>query len=154
MSNLTNIEIRDIPPEKVYIFPERLTQNEIGAKVDKLHTIANEQSDRTIYCMFDEVVMNQSIKFEVCFPVSHLNLKKYNLNDFRVLQREIAVCGEFDGEFTELSNCIKTLTEYANERDYDIVPPYRYLFIIHKKPLLSKQPPKFTMEIHIPLKKR
>lgn len=153
MFTLTNIEIRDVPPERVYVFPELLTQIEIGERVDKLHTIANEESDRTIYCLFDEVHMSSELKFEVCFPISHLDLKKYSKEDFRILEREVAVTGEFSGDFSKLSDCITQLTEFANEQGYAINPPYRYLFILHKKPLFSRHPPKFTMEIHIPLLK-
>lgn len=151
MYNLSNVQIKKIPPERVYTFPDRLTKEEIGEKVNKLHTIAKEDADRTIYCLFDEVVMNRDLKFEVCFPISHLDLSKYNIDDFKVLERGMAVCCEFDGDFSELSASISELTRYANDNGYTIQPPYRYLFILHKKPMFSKQPQKFTMEVHIPI---
>lgn len=151
---LSNISIQDIAPEKVYVFPQKLTKAEIGENVAKLHTIANEQADRTIYCLFDEVVMDQSLKFEVCFPVNHLDLKKYTIEDFKVIMREKSVCCDFSGDFANLTNIIGQLKDYAESHGYNIKPPYRYLFTLHKKPLFSKEPPKFSMAIQIPLEEK
>lgn len=151
MSRILNAKIIDSAPDRVYIFPQRLTQQEIGENVEKLHTIANEESDRTIICMFDELVMNKDLKFEVCFPITFLDLKKYNVNDFKIIPRSKVVSSEFSGDFSKLSEIIAQLTKFANDNGYNIVPPYRYLFTISKKTLLSKQNTKFTMEIQIPV---
>lgn len=152
MSRILNAQIIDSAPDRVYVFPQRLTKEEISENVEKLHTIANEEADRTIICMFDELVMSKDIKFEVCFPVTHLDLKKYSVDEFKVIPRSKVVSCEFSGDFTQLSDIIAQLTKYATDNGYDIIPPYRYLFTIHKKFLLSKQNPKFTMEIQIPVK--
>lgn len=151
MSALSNIEIIDVPPERVYVFPKKLTKSEIQDNVNKLHTIANEDADRTIYCLFDDVVMQTSTVFEVCFPVSHLDLKKYNVSDFKVIQREKVVSGVTNGDFSKLTEIISELTEYAKEQGFSIKPPYRYLFTLHKKPFFSTKPPEFSMHIHIPV---
>lgn len=148
---IDNIQIKDFIPEKVYVFPKKLTKEEINDNVSKLHTIANQEADRTIYCLFDEVVMDKAIKFEVCFPVNHLDLKKYKKSDFRVLQREKVVSAEFSGDFNKLTDTIAKLTEFANNEGFQVKPPYRYLFTLHKKPMFSKEPQQFTLEIQIPL---
>lgn len=150
---LTNLSIHDISPERVYVFPERLTRDEIKQNVSKLHTIANEQADRNIYCLFDEVAMDKALKFEVCFPVKHLDLNRYDKNDFKVLQRNTAVTCDFSGDFTELTTIIAQLKKHAEEQGYRIIPPYRFLFTIHKKSLFSTQAQKFSMQIHIPVEK-
>lgn len=148
---LSNISIQNIAPEKVYTFPEKLTKDEIAEKVAQLHTIANEQADRNIYCLFEEEVMDKSLKFEVCFPVTHLDLKKYKVEDFKVLLREKVVYCDFSGDFSNLTSIIAQMKEYATSHGYQIKPPYRFLFTLHKKPLFSKEAAKFTMAIHIPV---
>lgn len=152
MYQLVNKQIKDTSPEKVYVFPEKLTQPEINMNVSKLHIIANEDSDRTLYCLFDNFE-DKNRKFQVCFPLSHLDLKKYSLEDIQVLQRDKAVTAEYKGEFAYLSQAAHELIEYAKEAGYKVRPPYRYLFILHKKKLFSKKPQDFTMEIHLPVEK-
>lgn len=150
MSEIIVPRVKDVDPERVYVFPERLTKEEINKKVQKLHTIANEESDRTIYCLFDEIIPGTPVKYEVCFPVSHLDLKKYKLEDFKVIQRQNVVSCDFGGEVNDLLICIEKLTEFAEKEGYTLTKPFRFLFTLHKKPKFSAQPPKFTMEVQIP----
>lgn len=153
MSDTLEIELKQSAPERVYVFPERLTRDEIDGKVKTLHTIANEDANQTIYCLFDEIEPKDGMKYEVCFPVSHLDLKKYKKENFRVIQRETVVTCEFLGEIDKIRTNLSALVEYAEKNGYTPKPPFRFLFILHKKPLFSKQPPKFTMEIHVPVEK-
>lgn len=153
MFEFINLQIKDSAPERVYVFPERLTKNEIEKNVEHLHTIANEEADRTIFCFFDEIVEGQNIKFEVCFPISHLDFKKYDVKDFKVIERDRVVSGEFKGDFSDLRFPLEKLTEYAKTQGYNVKAPFRYLFILHKKPLLPKQPPKFTLEVQASVEK-
>lgn len=153
MFELTNLKIKDSAPDRVYVFPERLTKDEIEQNVKLLHTIANEESDRTIFCFFDEIISGQETKFEVCFPIAHLDFKKYNVNDFRIIERDRVASGEFKGDIEDLRFSLDRLGEYAKTQGYNVKAPFRYLFILHKKPLLSKQPQKFTLEIQASIEK-
>lgn len=149
MAALINPQIKDAPPERVYVFPEKLTKEEIESNVKKLHTIANEEADRNIYCLFD--YKNTPIKYQVCFPVTHLDMKKYKVDEFIVIPREKVASCNFNGDFDTLMETIALLTKYAQDNGHTVYFPYRFLFTLHKKPLLSKQPPKFTMQIQIPI---
>lgn len=150
MYELLNKQIKNTSPEKVYVFPEQLTQAEINENVKKLHVIANEDADRTLYCLFDDVD-NKNRKYQVCFPLSHLDLNKYDINDIKVLQRELAISAQYKGEFSELSEATAALVEYAKQQGHTVTFPYRYLFILHKKKAFSKKPQDFSMEIHLPI---
>lgn len=151
MSSLINVQIKDAPPERVYVFPRRLTRDEIESNVKELHTIANEEADRNIYCLFDELNSSTALKYEVCFPISHLDTKKYNVADFKIIPRDKVVSCDFNGDFNSLLENIKNLSHYAAQQGFEVKPPYRFLFTLHKRPLISIQPPKFTMEIQIPV---
>lgn len=156
MSNQLNIEIRDFEPEKVYVFPQLLTRAEILKKVKTVHTIANDEADREVYCLFDKLPSLDAetpMQYEVCFPVTHLNLKKYNIDDFRIFKRETIVTSPFSGDFEDLINSINVLIEHAENNGYKTVKPYRFLFILDKKTFLSNKPQKFRMEIQIPVEK-
>lgn len=152
MYELVNTKIMSTAPERVYIFPEMLTQAEIDTNVNKLHIIANEDSDRTLYCLFDDIE-NTNRKYQVCFPMTHLNLQKYSTDDITVLQRETAVTAEYRGEFPELSLAVAELVAFAEKQGYTVFTPYRYLFILHKKKAFSKKPQDFSMQIHLPVRK-
>lgn len=152
MFELVNKQIKDTAPEKVYIFPEKLTQEEIDQNVKTLHIIANEDSDRVLYCLFDDVE-NKNRKYQVCFPLTHLDFNKYKVEDIEVLQREKTVSAEYKGGFSELSDGLNELIQYAEAQGYAVTTPYRYLFILHKKKPFCKKPQEFSMEIHLPLKK-
>lgn len=148
MPNLIDPQIKDVDPDRVYVFPNKLTVPDIEKNVAKLHTIANDEADRTIYCLFDEVKTNN--EYEVCFPVTHLNLKKYDIDDFKVIQRcNVASC-KFDGNFDNLLNTVTQLSDYATEQGYTTHKPYRFLFILSKKAKFSKQQ-EFSLEIQIPV---
>lgn len=151
MSELLNVEIKKSLPERVYVFPQKLTTEEIRENVEKLHTIANEEADRTIYCLFDELGLGAETKFEVCFPVTHLDLKKYSVDDFKILPRHKVISAEFKADFSKLSEAMVQLKQHAESKGYKTYPPYTYLFILHKKSLIPLAPQKFTMEIHIPV---
>lgn len=151
MYELINKHIKNTAPEKVYVFPELLTHAEIDKNVRTLHVIANKDADRTLYCLFDDIE-NKNRKYQVCFPLSHLDFKKYDINDIKVLQREEAVSAIYKGEFDELSAATAELTAYAKENGYEVHTPFRYLFILHKKRTFSKKAQEFSMEIHLPVK--
>lgn len=156
MSTEFNFEIRDFDPEKVYVYPEILTRADILKKVKTIHTIANEDSERKVYCLFDKVpTLDTTIpmQYEVCFPTSYLNLKKYNLADFRVIQRESIVWSAFGGDYEDLVNTVIGMEKYAVDNGYQPVKPYRFLFLLDPKTFLSSKPQKFSMEIQIPIKK-
>lgn len=154
MSDALKIEVVNAAPERVYVFPEKLTRQEINEKVGALHTIANNEANQTIYCLFDDVAASPDMKYEVCFPHSHLDLKKYKETDFKVMPRELVVTCEFVGEIDKIRTNLNQLLDYAQKNGYEVKPPFRFLFILHKKPLFSKQPPKFTMEIQVPVKNK
>lgn len=113
--------------------------------------MAREESDRRLYCYFDEVTPNAPIKYEICYPHAHLNLKKYVYEDFKVIARhQIATC-EFDGNFDNLLNTVAQLQAFAKENGYSSKPPYSFKFYFHKKARFSKHKPKITMEVQVPI---
>lgn len=148
-----DIKIIDSAPEKVYVYPELLTRAQILEKARTLHTMANKESDRQIYCLFDELFTVSPMQYEVCFPVSYLDLKKYDKKDFRILSREVIAHCEFKGQFEDLLKTVDLLKEYSEKNGYKLKKPYRFLFTLDKKSFMSNKLQKFKMEIQIPIEK-
>lgn len=151
MSSLINPQIKVLPPERVYIYPDLLTKDEIYSRIQKLHNIARDESDRKIYLYFNK--SEQPIKYEICYPHSHLNLNKYEYEDFKVIERHtIATCG-FEGGFETLLSVVAELEEFVGKQGYSTKLPYSFHFDLHKKVRFSKKPPKFDLSIQIPIYK-
>ncbi len=149
MPSLITPIIKDADPERVYIFPNKLNLSEIDKNSQKLHAMANEESKSKIYCLFDK--LTPDTKYEICFPVSQLDLNKYELDDFKILKREIIVSCIFKSDFDQLKDALHQLQEYAILHGYTVKPPFRFLFTLEKKSKFSKIQD-FTLEIQLPIK--
>lgn len=151
MSNLINPQIKVLPPERVYIHQNQLTKDEIITRIQKLHIMARDESSRKIYFVFDK--SEQPIKYEVCFPHNHLNLKKYQYEDFKVIERHTVATCEFEGGFDNLLFVVTELEEFVAKQGYSTKPPYSFNFALHKKTRFSKKMPKSDLSIQIPIYK-
>lgn len=149
-----NIEIMSVDPHSVYIFPNRYTIDGIKKNVDILHKLADAETDGTIFCFGDDLNYSIEKDFEICYPMLKNDYKKYNIHNFKVIQRRDVVIGEYQGQFEEIATGLHKLKEFAENEGYEIELPYCIVYKKGKKPKFSKNPPPFVMHFYIPVVKK
>lgn len=146
-----SIEIRSVDPLSVYIFPKRYTFEGIKKNVDILHKLADSETGGKIYCFGDDLNYKPEHDFEICYPMLKNDFKKYNIHDFKVLQRIDAVTGIFTGKYNEITPGLLQLEKYATEHGYKVLLPYCISYKKGKTPKFSKTPPPYEMKFVIPV---
>lgn len=148
---LENIEIVNIPPEKVYTFPEKYTYDMLKVNEEVLHKLSNKESNGTLICLGDTFDYTPNASFLVSYPVSKTDLKKHQLHEFQVLPRQDMVFGRFTGSREDLRESLDLLCEYAENHHRKPVLPYRIVYIRGKNLLFTKTPSFYVVDLYVPL---
>lgn len=151
---LENVEIRDIPPQKVCFIADKLSFHEMVENVVEIRTQAYKEAEGNICVLADELSVSPDMLYEICYPAEIVNLNLRNLTEYKVLDRVKAVCCLYTGKSHELQLGLNTLEEYAEEQGYEVEMPFRYVYSLSKRKFLSKKEPTITMGIQIPIRKK
>lgn len=151
---LENLEICDLPPQKVFYITEKLTFHEMVENVIAIRTQAYNEAEGHICVLADELSVHPDMLYEVCFPSEIVNLKLRKLTEYKVLQRAKAVCCDYTGKSHELQLRLDQLKEYAQAQGYEVELPFRYVYSLSKRKFLSKKEPTITMGIQLPIIKK
>lgn len=154
---LENIEITNVAPTIVYVYPQTYTYEEIKKNVNVLHKIADKESNGVIYCLCDNIDYQPNDKIELCYPIDKTQYKKFKSNELKTIPRSDCVCADFiANSYSEVPLALKQLTEFALNQEYK---PTNLFCIVYNKEKnqkftkSSKKAPKYTMKIQIQVEK-
>lgn len=154
---LDNIEIKDISPAIIYSYPKHYTYEEIKSNVDVLHKIADRHSNNTIYCLGYNMNHKCDDTFELCYPILKTFYNKYNRSDLKTLPRYECICADLIATcYDDFLIALEELVKFAHDKGYTTTLPYRIIYTKEKNQLFtksSKTPPKYAIEIQIPIEK-
>lgn len=148
---LEKIEIVNVAPIKVLTLPQKYTYDTLKANKSVLHKLSSKESDGTLICMGDVFDYSNDSSFEVSYPVSKLDLEKYELEQFKSLPRIQAVLGHFSGTRDDLKESLTTLCDFAKKQGREPTLPYRLVYVRGKNLLFAKIPAFYVMDIYVPL---
>lgn len=148
-----NIEIVSLDPKSVYIFPKRHSYEGIKKNVDIIHKLADTETGGVIFCFGDDLDYKPEHEFEICYPMLRNDFKKFNIHEFKVLQRSDVVIGDYIGDYESIPKALLHLQEYAKQQGYVTCMPFCITYQKGKTAKFSKNPPPFDMQLSIPVTK-
>lgn len=148
---LEKIEIVHVAPTKVLTLPQKYTYDTLKTNKSVLHKLSSKESDGTLICLGETFDYCDESSFEVSYPVSKLDLEKYDLQQFKSLPRIQAVLGHFSGTREDLKESLATLCDFAKKQGRQPILPYRLVYVRGKNLLFTKIPAFYVMDIYVPL---